>query len=155
MKHLTQYMNEALNINDVDSEVPENKMQLYEIIKDRTTGMREGDTIDLNDIDVSNITDMSNLFNQEKLLHYNYDVSKWDVSKVKNMSWMFAKLKYFNCDISNWDVSNVEEMSYMFFKCASFDQDLSGWCVSKADYHTCSFFDTGIKDPEKFPKFKR
>ena len=38
---------------------------------------------------------------------FNGDISKWDVSMLKDMNWMFYKSK-FNGDISNWDVSKVE-----------------------------------------------
>ena len=36
-----------------------------------------------------------------------------DTSEIKDMSYMF-KSSEFNGDISNWDVRNVEDMSYMF-----------------------------------------
>ena len=46
------------------------------------------------------------------------DISKWDVSKVINMSYMFAFCKKFNQDISNWDVSKVKFKIDMFDKCS-------------------------------------
>ena len=33
------------------------------------------------------------------------------------MSGMFNKCYNFNCDLSKWNVSNVENMSYMFVWC--------------------------------------
>ena len=59
------------------------------------------------------------------------DVSGWDVSNVTNMSNMFRNANSFNQDISNWDVSNVTNMNVMFAYATSFNQDLSQWCVRK------------------------
>ena len=90
---------------------PKNIFELASIILERIES--EGSNCDLNDIDVSNITDMSGLFTN---LHFNGDISKWDVSNVKDMSFMFEG-STFNGDISNWDVSNVGNMACMFYRC--------------------------------------
>ena len=47
----------------------------------------------LNDIDVSEITDMSYLF--QDLDPHNIDISGWDVSKVENMNSMFFWVQKF------------------------------------------------------------
>ena len=45
----------------------------------------------------------------------NLDLSSWDTSKVRNMSYMFSGMCYNeNLDLSSFDTSNVEDMSYMF-----------------------------------------
>ena len=71
----------------------------------------------LNWIDVSHMTNMTRLFSKiagtTKKSRYTGDISKWDVSNVKNMNYMFS-FSHFNNDISDWDVSNVENMSGMF-----------------------------------------
>ena len=87
---------------------------------------------DLNGIDTSLITDMSNLFVfVNGLEKFNGNISKWDVSNVKNMASMFFRSE-FNGDISNWNVSNVKYMSNMFRK-SKFNRDISNWDVSNVE----------------------
>ena len=77
-----------------------------------------------------NITDMSNLFFNNQNLFYE-DLNEWDVSNVTNMQGMFAGALYFNPNISNWDVSNVINMQIMFAGTKEFNIDISGWNVGK------------------------
>ena len=56
---------------------------------------------------------------------FNKDISKWNVSKVTNMTAMFASAK-FNQPIGNWDIHNVDVMDSMFAY-SSFNQDISKW----------------------------
>ena len=64
---------------------PQTKEELRSLIKRRIKD--EGNEVDLNDIDVSAITDMSELF--IKMKDFNGDVSGWNVSNVTNMMNMF------------------------------------------------------------------
>ena len=112
---------------------PKKKSELIDIIED--TISEEGFDCDLNFIDTSAITDMSELFNIFD--DFNGDISKWDVSEVENMSTMFAKSK-FNGDISKWDVSNVKDMSVMFAE-SKFNGDISKWDVSNVRNMACMF----------------
>ena len=98
MKPLTQFIQEKLVIKKHNNfkYCPETKMELRDIIKQRIKA--EGNKVDLNDIDVSKITDMSGLF--RGLDDFNGDISNWDVSNVKNMNSMFEECVNFNQDIS-------------------------------------------------------
>ena len=130
MKSFTQYIQEKLIIkknkgSNYYKYFPKSKDELKDIILKRIK--HEGNEVDLNDIDVSNITDMSNLF---EYLDFNGNISKWDVSNVTNMRAMFYICESFNQDISTWDVSNVTNMEYMFYFCKNFNQDITKWDVS-------------------------
>ena len=91
--------------------------------------------------DVSNVTDMHNLF--VYCSQFNKDISKWDVSNVKNMSGMFAHTQKFNQDIGCWDVSSVTSMASMFYFAEAFNQDISNWDVKNCKH--IDFMLTGSK----------
>lgn len=83
---------------------------------------------DVTTCDVSQITDMSNVFQNKT--SFNQDIGSWDVSSVTNMRAMFQSVSAFNQDISGWDVSSVNNMLLMFFFASAFDQNLGTWDVS-------------------------
>ena len=135
MKTINTYINEKLRLTTKQKYTcqPKDKYELREIILQRIED--EGNECDLNDIDVSKITDMSLLFdayghNAKIFQDFNGDVSMWDVSNVKNMHGIFTRCSVFNCDLSKWNVSNVLYMGYMFYNCEKFNQDLDSWNVS-------------------------
>ena len=115
MKTLQNYITEKILINKNSKLAynyhPKTKHELKDIIKRRIKS--EGNECDLNDINTSNITDMSYLFADSD---FNGDISKWDVSNVESMWAMFYCSK-FNGDISNWDVSNVTNNAAIFHNC--------------------------------------
>jgi surface protein len=52
---------------------------------------------------------------------FNEDIGDWDVSNVKDMSWMFRDAPSFNQDIGNWDTGKVTSMLGMFEEAKSFN----------------------------------
>ena len=152
MKSLTQFIQEKLVIKKSTSfnhnYFPKTKKELREIIEQRIES--EGNEVELNDIDVSKITDMSDLF---RGLDFNGNISNWDVSNVTNMMYMFGWCESFNQDISNWDVSKVVSMWGMFWGCKSFNQDISNWDVSNVKHSEYVFTYCPI-DKKYKPKFK-
>ena len=129
------------DLKDVDfyNYHPKTKDELELTIKERIEN--EGPECDLNDIDVSNITDMSDMFFNSE---FNGDISKWNVSNVTNMSWMFDSSK-FNGDISKWNVSNVKNMKYMFFH-SEFNGDISKWNVNNVEDMCFMFEDCPLEN---------
>lgn len=134
---------------------------IHKLLKER------GWNADLNDIDVSEVTNMSYLFDINKLgkaigkdnaTLNKIEISQWDVSNVTNMEGMFYQQEYFNCDLSEWDVSNVETCQFMFASCKSFDCDLRKWKLKFSDrspganamFHQCDKFKN--KNMPKFTK---
>lgn len=83
---------------------------------------------DISTWDVSQVTDMSNLFQNKTT--FNGDISAWDVSNVLTMKSMFKEADSFNQDIGDWDVSNVTDMSWMFDGAKAFNQNINSWNVS-------------------------
>ena len=142
MKQINSFINEKLIINkntkiNKYNYQPEDKYELNDLIKKLLE--ERGLDADLNDIDISKITDMNYLFdrpsfnkiNKYDLCNFNGDISKWDVSHVKTMVGMFYESK-FNGDISDWDVSNVTRMDGMFngSEFTGENGDISKWDVS-------------------------
>ena len=136
MKAISTYITEKFQVSKDDIRVykyyPQTKDELREILEDR---LAEDKNADLNDIDVSAITDMSALSDGtglfEKLDPHNINISEWDVSNVKYMGYMFFRCYNFNSDLSDWDVSNVIDMDRMFARCEKFNSNLSKWNVAK------------------------
>ncbi len=82
----------------------------------------------MNDWDVSDITDMTDLFSG--MIHFNENINDWDVSNVTSMRSMFNDCNSFNKPLNSWNVSNVVSMTEMFNKCRAFNKPLNGWNVS-------------------------
>ncbi len=105
------------------------KEHIRVLIKDAMK--KYGNECDLNHIDVSEMTSLSGVFSpqyENNCSAFNGDISKWDTSKVTDMSYLFYNSK-FQGDISQWNTANVKDMSGMFAK-SLFNGDISNWDVS-------------------------
>ncbi|WQJ53284.1 MAG: hypothetical protein [Wendovervirus sonii] len=112
------------------------KKELQKIVK--KFNYKRCDGFDLNWLDVSEITDMSELFCD--MTRFNCNISEWNVSNVTDMNYMFYNCEYFNSDLSQWNVSKVENMQSMFYECKKFTSDLSQWNVSKVKSMSHMFY---------------
>ena len=127
MKNLKDIIVERLHINkDIDSYNyhPKTSDELKELV-DKLIEER-GYEADLNDIDTSEITDMSKLFFNSM---FNGNISEWDVSNVKNMRDMFCRSEFTgeNGDISKWDVSNAKNNMYYMFSKSPLEKNPPKW----------------------------
>jgi len=168
MKDFKVYINEKLKITkdllkqNKHNYHPKTREELKELVKKLIE--ERGNDADLNDIDTSKITNMSDLFVFSK---FNGDISLWNVSNVTDMTRMFFDSENFNCDLSGWNVSKVlymEEMftncknfegkglknwktknlintKRMFKECIKFNEDISGWDMSGVSSVTEMFYD--------------
>ena len=154
MKEITKFIKEGLKITsktkvDKYNYHPKTKGELQDLLKQLIK--ERGNEGDFNDIDTSEITNMSGLF--ESMDKFNGDISKWDVSNVVNMNSMFYKCTEFNRPLNDWDVSKVTDMYSMFYHCQSFNQDISNWDVSNVNDGNNIFYNCPIEEKHK-PKFK-
>ena len=103
---------------------------------------------DISAWDVSNVTNMNSMFYSASA--FNQDISSWDVSNVTTMEYMFVSASAFNQDIRSWDVSSVTNMGAMLFSAAAFNQDLSSWCVTEIGSEPTFFsFSSPLSEPNK------
>ena len=122
---LKNVLKEAKTVSEPRKRIIATDKTINDIVKREIK--KYGPNANLNHIDVSNVTNMENMFEGSR---FNGDISHWDVSNVTNMNGMFCDSK-FNGDISNWDVSNVTDMRYMFSH-SNFNGDISNWKFNKA-----------------------
>ena len=96
--------------------------------------------------DVSQVTDMSNLFRDcptgeswcggvvTNTSEFNADISTWDTSQVTNMRFMFDGARAFNQDIGSWNTAQVTNMRTMFNGARAFNQDIGSWNTVPVSY---------------------
>ena len=117
------------------------KKELREYLKSEIK--RQGKNVAIQNIDVSLIEDLSDLFVDIADRVKTLDLSGWKTSNVKNMSYMFyccARLESIN--LSGWDTSNVENMAWMFSCCRKIKSiDVSDWDTSKVNNMGYMFYE--------------
>ena len=148
MKNLRSYLTEKLLINKnfKDNKITVTSLkELKNIIKERYVDpntKKPNNHIDLSDIDVSELNDLSTAF-----LWYRFktiDISGWDTSNVKDMTMMF-----YGCfeltdiiGIENMNIDNVERMDYMFSDCKKLDitDKIKDWKVNPKNVRVSGMF---------------
>jgi len=156
MKSLSAYIQEKLIITKDYKNityVPKTKKELIKIISDLIINQKGGTDkkpVDLNEISLSELDDISRVFNivNENVKKSNYkmhviDISKWDVSNIKSFDNMFLdckNLKYIG-DLSKWDMSSAENLGYMFDGCKRLKTigDISKWNVENVTNFNAMF----------------
>ena len=148
MKNLSSYLTEKLLINKnfKDNKIVVSSLrELKSIVKDRSIDpntKKFNNNIDLSDIDVSKLDDLSETFIWYKFK--TIDISGWDTLKVKNMRQMF-----FGCEqlkdiigIEDMNIDNVENMDYMFADCEKLDitDKIKDWNIDPAVIWVTSMF---------------
>ena len=107
---------------------------------------------EISDYDVSQVTDMSELFRDcptgdtscggvvTNTSAFNADISAWDTSQVTDMGNMFRGAAAFNQDIGSWNTSQVTNMAAMFHSAAAFNQDIGSWNTGQVTNMNAAFF---------------
>jgi len=115
----------------------ETNESIRELIK---TAQETGDWTPVEQADVSEVTDMSDLFKCVKGI-VSLDLAGWDTSNITSMSGMFYRSDFDNDSIANWNVKSVRYMRRMFAY-SLFDSSLSGWDTSSLVYMNGMFMGT-------------
>ena len=134
LKPINEFWGDVLKRDLLGETREEDRFHSKKEIKEylRSEIQKQGKNVVIQNLDVSLLEDLSELFsgicNSVKTL----DVSGWKTSNAKDMNWMFwgcSSIESLN--VSGWDTSNVKNMGYMFYECAKLESlDLSRWDMS-------------------------
>ena len=120
------FANQKVDVDDIEN-LDTSKVTNMDSMFCDTIFNSNSDSLDLSSWDVSNVKDMSYMFQCCSIKYL--DLSNWDLNNIKRMPCMFYNcnnLEYLNVD--NWDIKNVESLSYVFATCRNIKKlDLSTW----------------------------
>lgn len=115
----------------------------YEVVDRNLLMQRRDEGKDLTKVCVSNVSNMSYMFDN---MNFNQPIGNWDVSNVVDMKFMF-QYSAFNQPIGNWDVSKVTDMTSLFKGSTNFNQPIEDWDVRKVRLMNDLFFQTSFNQP--------
>ena len=92
----------------------------------------------------------------EYLDPHDINISHWDVSNITDMYQLFVDCRNFTGKgLENWNVSNVENMVSMFAGCKNLKTDLNDWNVNKNTATDGMFWHSSLQNnPPKWYKYK-
>ena len=102
------------------------------------SGYNQTSSLDLTNLDTSNVTDMSWMFENTSATSIK-GLDNFNTSKVTNMIGMFDNSKATTLDLSSFNTSNVTDMSHMFWNSQATTLDLSNFDTSKVTDMTRMF----------------
>lgn len=126
--------------------------QSYDYLMWLIDGTQNPVNIDVSNWDLSNCTHLGCLLsvNQEDQPITVYGLGTWDVSNITEMPQLFNRVTYINGSLANWDVSNVTDMSSMFSdtdwsrRCI---ESITNWDVSSCSNFSRMFFNYSSSNP--------
>ena len=92
---------------------------------------------DLSKWDISRVSDLTTAF--KNAVAFNADLSLWDTSELTTLYSSFYNAKLFNSDISKWKLSKLIHLTDTFQQAESFNVDVSKWDVRTLNYMTRAF----------------
>lgn len=141
MTHLKNYISEALKIKRGASLTkinfhPKTNEELRQIILDKYSANSE--TIDVSDIDVSNISDFKFVFSDLRTIKEIKGIQNWRMDNATNLLNMFKDCnELVELDITGWNTKNVTNAYGMFIMCFSLKQ-IKG--IDKLNFSKCTSF---------------
>ena len=133
-KKTTQIFGYCFVRNNIDNVKILYNNQIYDLVHKFDT---TDDLLTIQLLNLSSITDPSNMFYGCSSLISLQDITKLNTSKIKSMKGLFAWCSSLTSlpDISNWDTFNVNDMSELFSWCTSLKSlpDISKWNTSNVN----------------------